>query len=95
MGILFDWDDAKEETNKKKHGIDFHEAITVFSDEHHQIYYDDINSDEEDRFNLIGYSEKRKLLMVCHCHRNGDKITRIISARKATKQENKLYGGSI
>ena len=95
MGMLFDWDDYKEEINKKKHDIAFDEAITAFGDEYHQIYYDDINSGREDRFNLIGYSEKRRLLMVCYCYRNGDDITRIISARRATKQESKLYGGAI
>ena len=91
MGMLFDWDTYKEEANKKKHGIDFDEAMTAFADAHHQIYDDEEHSDYEERFILLGYSEKTRLLMVCHCYRNGDNITRIIPARKATPHERKVY----
>jgi len=90
-GILFDWDDAKEESNKKKHGVSFEEAMTAFVDEYAQIYDDEEHSDNEERFILIGYSEKTRLLMVCHCYRDSDAITRIISARKATRQERQKY----
>ena len=91
MGIRFDWDDAKEEANKKKHSVSFEEAMTAFGDEYSQIYDDEEHSDSEDRFVLIGYSEKPRLLMVCHCYRDGDTITRIISARKATPHERRRY----
>jgi len=90
-GILFDWDVAKEEINKKKHGVSFDEAMTAFIDEYSQIYDDEEHSDDEDRFILIGHSEKERLLMVCHCYRDSDIITRIISARKATRQERQKY----
>ena len=68
--------------------------MTAFGDIHQHVYFDEEHSNDEDRFILIGYSEKRKLLIVCHCYRNGDNITRIISARKATNQESNLYGGN-
>ena len=97
MGMRFDWDLDKAKSNEKKHGITFEEARTAFGDEHSQIYDDEEHSDYEERFILIGYSEKTRLLMVCHCYRNGDNITRIISARKATSQERKKYedGGGL
>ena len=91
IGMLFDWDTEKEIANVKKHGIDFAEAMTAFGDAHLQIYADEEHSDDEDRFILIGCSKKTRLLMVCHCYRNGDNITRIISARKATPHERKVY----
>lgn len=90
-GIFFDWDDAKEDVNKRKHGITFEEAMTAFVDEHAQIYDDEEHSCNEERFILIGYSEKPRLLTVCHCYRDSDTITRIISARKASQQERQKY----
>jgi uncharacterized DUF497 family protein len=51
------------------------------------------SSDEEDRFLLLGYSERPKLLVVCHCYRENDSIIRIISARKATRPEKSTYEG--
>jgi len=90
-GIFFDWDDAKEIANRKKHGISFEEAMTAFVDEHAQIYDDEEHSNNEERFILIGHSEKERLLMVCHCYRESEIITRIISARKATRYERNKY----
>jgi len=90
-GILFNWDEGKEIINKKKHGISFEEAMTAFADEHAQIYNDEEHSDTEARFILIGYSEESRLLMVCHCYRDSETITRIISARKATRHERHKY----
>ena len=91
MGMRFDWDLDKAKENAKKHGVTFMEARTAFIDEHSQIYDDEEHSDIEERFILIGYSKNTRLLIVCHCYRNGDDITRIISARKATSQERKKY----
>ncbi len=54
-------------------------------------FYDDENSEWEDRFLLLGLSNKLNLLIVCHCHRESEGIIRIISARKATKQESQYY----
>ena len=91
MGLLFDWDTAKDAANRKKHGIGFDEAMTAFGDPNQQIYADEEHSDSEDRFVLLGYSEAAKLLIVCHCYRNGDSVTRIFSARKATPRERRTY----
>ena len=91
MGSIFDWDPVKMEANKKKHGIDFYEAITIFNDMNHHVYEDEEHSDDEDRFIVIGYSEKNRILMACHCYRNGGNVTRIISARKATPYERGIY----
>ena len=89
----FDWDPAKEASNIRKHGITFEEASTVFDDDE-AIYFDDeAHSQDEERFIVIGYSRRERMLIVCHCYRNGDTLIRIISARKATKPESKLYGG--
>jgi len=90
-GMLFNWDEAKAEINEKKHGISFNEAMTAFADNHAQIYDDEEHSDDEERFILIGYSKMSRLLMVCHCYRDGDSITRIISARKAERPERLKY----
>ncbi len=89
--ILFEWDDKKDKTNKRKHGISFEEARTAFYDENAIQYFDPDHSDEEDRFILLGISYKLKVLVVCHCFRENDSIIRIISARKADKDEEYEY----
>ena len=87
--LLFEWDPSKASKNIKIHGISFDEASTVFKDTLSLTIYDPLHSDEEDRFILIGNSCKNRLLVVIHTER-GDKI-RIISARRATKNERKQY----
>jgi len=89
----FIWDEDKYIVNAKKHGITFEEASTVFDDDNALYSNDDEHSHGEERFKVIGYSNLARMLMVCHCYRNGDSLIRIISAMKATKQEAKLYGG--
>ena len=89
--MKFEWDENKNKTNWEKHGVTFEEAETVFSDEYAVYVYDESHSTDEDRFNVIGMSGMFHELYVCHCYRNGDEITRIISARRATKSEIKLY----
>ena len=89
--ILFEWDEKKNETNIKKHGISFEEATSVFQDEESLIISDENHSHEEDRFILIGFSFKANLLVVCHCYREKDSIIRIISARKADRNERRQY----
>ncbi len=91
--IEFEWDVGKSKSNKKKHGISFEEAQSVFNDDFAVQFYDDKNLTEEDRFLMLGYSNKSKLLMICHCERNSGETIRIISARKATKNERKHYIG--
>ena len=93
--IIFEWDNKKEKTNKRKHGISFEEARTAFYDENAIQYFDPDHSDEEDRFILLGISFKLKVLVVCHCFRENDSVIRIISARKADKDEEYEYWRNI
>jgi len=90
--IHFEWDTRKNETNIRKHKISFEEAKTVFYDENARIIADPEHSQDEDRFIILGFSAALRLLVVCHCYRKEDEIIRIISARKATKNEAKYYG---
>ena len=85
------WDDAKNLANQRRHGVSFEEAQAVFLDENALMIHDPDNSDDEDRFVLLGLSAKIRLSAVCHCYRKGDEIIRIISARKATRIEQKRY----
>ena len=89
--LRFEWDPSKSKSNQDKHGVSFEEAATVFYDEWAIEFYDDENSEWEDRFLLLGISAKLRLLMICHCYRANESVIRIISARKATKKEAKHY----
>ena len=89
--LKFEWNDNKNKTNIKKHGISFEEASSVFQDEEALIIADYEHSDKEERFILVGFSFKANLLVVCHCYRENDSIIRIISARKADKKEKQKY----
>jgi len=89
--MTFEWDAAKASVNQKKHGISFNEAKTVFYDENAIIIHDPEHSNDEERFVLLGLSVASRMLVVIHCYRKKDKIIRIISARKATKQESMQY----
>lgn len=87
----FEWDKHKAEINERKHGINFNEAITVFYDDNALLIPDPDHSFLEERFLLLGRSEKSNVLVVVHCER--DNNIRIISARKATKREINQYRG--
>ena len=89
--VIFEWDDKKDKTNKRQHGVSFEEARTAFYDENAIQYFDPDHSDEEGRFILLGISFKLKILVVCHCFRESDSVIRIISARKADKEEEYEY----
>ena len=91
--IRFEWDDNKNEINKKKHKISFEEARTVFYDDAALVIDDPEHSEDEDRFIILGLSKRANLLVVCHCCRESDTVIRIISARKATKTESQYYRG--
>ena len=94
--IQFEWDSRKAASNLKKHGISFNEAKSVFFDEFAVQFYDPDNSELEDnRFLLLGLSSNSRILLVCHCERDAGDTIRIISARKATKQERKFYKGNL
>ena len=90
--ISFEWDNAKNLSNIKKHGIRFEEARTVFLDEGALRFHDPDHSEDEDRFIMLGLSSHRRILIVCHCYREDDSVIRIISARKANKREAGAYG---
>lgn len=89
--LRFEWDEDKAKSNLKKHKVSFEEAKTVFHDENARLIPDPEHSEEEDRFILMGLSTGVKMLVVCHCYRESEQVIRIISARKATKQEMSFY----
>lgn len=89
--IKIEWDRLKATANLKKHHVSFEEAKTVFYDEFAVQFFDDGHSSEEDRFLMLGMSSEANLLLVCHCERAGGGGIRIISARRATRQESKFY----
>jgi uncharacterized DUF497 family protein len=85
----FEWDPDKAKANLKKHDVSFHEASTVFGDPLAITFNDPDHSIREHRFLTFGYSRMSHLLVVVHTERHGK--TRIISARRATRQERKIY----
>ena len=89
--IRFEWDERKNTVNQKKHGVSFEEARTVFYDENALLIDDPDHSQEEERFIILGMSNRANLLIVCHCYRESEEVIRIISARKATKNETSAY----
>jgi len=91
--MKFEWDSKKEMLNIKRHKISFEQASYVFSDPYALSQYDVEHSDEEDRWVLLGQSLNQSLLVVVHkfINETGTEIVRIISARKATKNEKKTY----
>ena len=89
--LVFEWDEDKNRENQRRHGVSFEEARSVFFDGQAVEFSDDAHSEEEDRFLLLGLSARLRILMVCHCLRTGGNIIRIISARKATRREQKEY----
>jgi uncharacterized DUF497 family protein len=90
--IAFSWEEQKDRQNQRKHGVSFEEAATAFADEKARLKHDPDHSQEEDRFILLGFSAKLRLLVVAHAYRQDGKQIRIISARKATRNERKQYG---
>ncbi len=87
--LNFEWDPQNAESNIEKHGVSFEEASTVFRDPLSLSIDDPLHSTGEVRMVQIGSSHKNRLLVVVHTER-GDNI-RIISARKATKEERNNY----
>jgi uncharacterized protein len=89
--LRFEWDEQKARENQRKHKVTFEEARTVFFDERAVEFYDEEYSEGEDRFLMLGLSAKLRILIVCHCLRQEGSVIRIISARRATKNESKFY----
>jgi uncharacterized protein len=93
MSLEFEWNARKAETNFKKHGVAFDEALTVFADPLARIFDDPDHSAKEPREIIIGYSKKPRLLVVGFTERSGR--VRLIHARRATKAERKHHEESI
>ena len=93
--IQFEWDRKKASVNKRKHGISFEEAQTAFYDENAILIEDKAHSIDEDRFILLGMSLNPRLLVISHCYRKKEEVVRIISARKASKNETGQYNGRL
>jgi hypothetical protein len=90
-----DWDPARAQANLKRHGVSFDEARTVFWDDNVPLIADPEHSDDEDRFIILGVSERLKVLVVCHCHRASDEVIRRISARRAGPDERREDEGFL
>lgn len=91
----FEWDEIKNQINQAKHGVSFEEAKTVFYDEQALLEYDELHSENEDRFRILGCSDRGNVLLVVHCLRENETIIRIISSRKATATERAGYERSV
>lgn len=89
MELTFEWDEAKDLSNQRKHGVGFDEAKTVFNDPRSITISDEQHSDDEDRYIDIGLSSRGRLIVVSYTEREPN--IRIISCRKATKREQKAY----
>ncbi len=93
--LCFEWDRRKAQANLTKHGVSFEEAQSVFLDDRAVVIADPDHSDDEDRFVILGLSAMQKAVVVCHCHREGDDVIRLISARRATRRERAFYGAEV
>lgn len=88
--MIFDWDDNKEKINIAKHGIDFSTAALVFGDDNRIEKYDELHSENEDRYITIGEINGVSIVvMVVYTERA--EVIRIISARLATRREKEAY----
>lgn len=89
--IRFEWDSAKAASNLRKHAVSFGEARTVFEDEEALLRADPDHSVSEERFVLLGLSSALRMLVVVHCEYEKRDVIRIISARRADRQERSEY----
>jgi uncharacterized protein len=87
--VRFEWDPDKASLNLERHGVSFEEAATVFGSPLAVTFFDPDHSESENRFLTFGFSQGNRLLVVVHTDR--DDSTRIISARTATRREQKQY----
>ena len=91
--MRFEWDPEKSTLNKKKHGIAFEDACYVFADKYMLTLPDEAHSQDEERWITLGQGKQEKCLVIIHTcrHYKHQEATRIISARKATKNETRNY----
>ncbi len=87
--MRFEWDEGNAGADFGKQGVSFHEAATVFDDSLAWTYPDPAHSDSEQRWITMGFSGEQRLIVVAHTDRN-DKV-RLISARQATRKEQRFY----
>ena len=87
--IKFEWDENKNQTNQKKHGISFEEAKEVFFDDDAILFDDPEHSKGEERFLIIGLIQKEKICIVSHCYRDKENTIRIIQHEKQPKTKRK------
>lgn len=88
--MKFSWDENKAERNLSKHGVSFDEAKTVFADSLFVDFYDPDHSEDEERYLIVGESNRGRLLIVSYTERRND-VTRLISAREITPAEREVY----
>ena len=90
--VRFEWHEAKNRSNKKKHGIDFETARLIFDDPHGISFVERV-SEGEKRWHAIGSIEDIIVIVVVHTYREeaSEEVIRIISARCATRHERNLY----
>ena len=89
--LRFEWDKRKAQENRRKHGVSFQEAETVFYDDYALFADDPDHSSDEERFVIMGLSSSLRTLVVCHCYRSDDDVIRIITARRAGSEEQNDY----
>ena len=89
--LRYEWDEKKNRSNQRKHGVAFEEARAAFLDENARRVPDPDHSNGDDRYILVGLSIRLRLLVVCHCYRESERVIRIISARKADPSERREY----
>ncbi len=93
MTVRFVWDEEKNRENQRKHRVSFEEAVTIFAGLPLQVFHDPDHSIDEERYIAVGVSEKNRVLLVVHCENETGSEVRIISARKATKREQRSAFG--
>lgn len=89
MELRFEWDDAKSRSNQDKHSVSFAEAATAFGDPLSVLIPNPLHSEDEERWTLLGQSQRQRLLVIVHTERRG--AIRLTSARLATAKEKKHY----
>jgi uncharacterized DUF497 family protein len=87
--VRFEWHRAKAEENVRQHGVSFDEAVTVFYEPLSATFNDEEHSADEARLITVGYSARRRLLVVAHTEHGAS--VRIVSARRATARERKRH----
>jgi uncharacterized protein len=95
MNTVFEWDEQKNKSNRRKHGVDFIDAARVFDDVKRLIEFDRVGADGDERFHALGLEPAGAILLVVHIYKgvseNEEEIIRIISARAARPGEIRRY----